>query len=140
MVAEFSHLANPLQVGYTMKVKRKDKQVYLFQIKTIKGADGTDIRRKYLTDGSGERKKFWAYFKALRGSEAMQADGENPACDAEYTLNWNPCVTRDIYVEDIATGKIYNVLYVDPFEGYRSDMKLSVKLEMRVPGGDEDAD
>lgn len=102
--------------------KIKDKKIKFFEYaNTGDSISGTSPVKAYYGNG----KSFWSYFRALSGKEYFSSDAVQEGQNAEFVINYNPDIKEKMFIE--FSGSIYNIVHVDPFEGYKGDIKLTAK-------------
>lgn len=99
----------------------KDRKIKYFKlIKTGSSLSSSTIR-EYLI---GE---YWGHYQAITGGEYVSGNAEQVRRQAIFIVNYNSKIDESYLIEDLQTGKIYNIKYIDNKEGYKgSDLKISV--------------
>lgn len=68
----------------------------------------------------------WAHFRQLKATEKVSADALQTFGDYVFTINFR----KDIDTHEMIRfdGKLYDIAWIDRFEGYRQDIKVYCKL------------
>lgn len=103
-------------------MKLKDKKIEILQVTITKDPDGFAVET--LTPIAPP---LWAYFRQLSGSEVYAARAVQATEDVLFVINWREDVTTRHVVR--FREVLYDVVRVDTFEGYKSDLTLYCRLK-----------
>lgn len=106
------------------KVINKDWRIRLFTLREQNTPQGRMPVKTYLPDTDGSPKLFCAHYRKLKGTETVSADARIVDCEVTYVVNYRPDITEELYIEDVVTGKLYDIKYVDDYEGRHTDLTL----------------
>lgn len=104
-----------------MKKLLKDKKIIIYQ-------------RIYNTDPYGYGKnvykpihpaKLWAYVRQLSAKEFYESMTTNYQEERLFVINWRGDVKPDMMI--LYKAEWFKIVRVDPYEDYKSEIKLSVK-------------
>ena len=83
---------------------------------------------RYVSDAIGNRKKelvtvatVWAYFRQLSGNEIYRVTTQATE-EVMFVINYRTDITTENVI--LYKGVKYNIVRVDVFEGYKSDLTL----------------
>lgn len=109
-----------------MKRQLKDKKIDIYTVDWVFDDIGQQIAEwTKLTDTP-----LWAYFRQIGGNEYYAAAvAERVAEDVVFSVNWRDDIDTSARV--VYKGKEYEITRIDPYEGYKSDLKLYCKLAPR---------
>ena len=69
----------------------------------------------------------WAYFRQIGGNEYYAAGvSEREAEDVVFSVNWRNDLKNSMRI--VYKGQEYEIIRIDPYEGYKSDIKIYCKL------------
>ena len=107
----------------------------------LKGGSGMKLKDKkidiqgvqYVTDKYGNHKKetvtiatVWAYFRQLSGNEIYRVTTQTTE-EVMFVINYRTDITTENVI--LYKGVKYNIVRVDVFEGYKSDLTLYCKRQ-----------
>jgi SPP1 family predicted phage head-tail adaptor len=88
---------------------------------------------QYVTDKYGNHKKktvtiatVWAYFRQLSGNEIYRVTTQTTE-EVMFVINYRTDITTENVI--LYKGVKYNIVRVDVFEGYKSDLTLYCKRQ-----------
>lgn len=99
----------------------KDKKIKVFEIVR----HGNTRYRRY-HKANGVESEYWAHYRTITGREYVGTNIDTLRRQAVYTINYHHNIEEGMYIEDILTGRIYVIKYIDRKEGYIGDLALSV--------------
>lgn len=104
-----------------MKKHLKDKKITIYQRLHTVGSSGFGSN-KYKPIHSGQ---LWAYVRQLSAKEFYAAATTNYQEERLFVINWRNDVNPDMTIQ--YKGEWFKIVRVDPYEDYKSELKLSVK-------------
>lgn len=109
-----------------MKRKLKDKKIDIYTVEWTMDSIGNHIEEwTKLTPTP-----LWAYFRQIGGTEYYAAGvSGRVAEDVVFCVNWRDDIDTSARV--VYKGKEYEITRIDPYEGYKSDLKLYCNLAQR---------
>lgn len=111
--------------------KLKDKKVDILRKKLVEDAEGMPYEYyEYV------HKNIWAYYRAASQSETMNAGIAGISLSAIFIVNWTKNITVNDYLE--YEGNVYEIDFLDYFEGYKQDLKLTATSIGNLPPLDDD--
>lgn len=103
-------------------MKLKDKRIEIQEV-------------RYISDAIGNRKKetvtiatVWAYFRQLSGDEIYSVTPQTEE-QVFFRINYRPDITTTHMIK--YKGIVYNITRVDVYEGYKSDLTLYCKRQVK---------
>lgn len=101
----------------------KDKKISILKLYTIEDDEGFE-EKVYKPIPGG--KDIWAYYRQASGKEFYAAKTINTRVEAIFIINWKtnirPGMEPELFID--FRGDIFNVSYIDDFEGYKKDLKI----------------
>ncbi len=118
--------------GRGKRSRLKDKKVNLVRKTTVKE---TPYPHEYykIVEGGGN---IWAYYRAASQLEISYAETTAQAITSIFFLNWRSDIRNDDFIE--YKGNFYKIEFLDDFEGYKEDIKVTAKAIDKLPAVDED--
>ena len=100
----------------------KDKKIAIYRLERKTVPPG--ITETVMTAIGGS--KLWAHYRQLSGGEVFAARTAGFDENVAFTVNWRTDITPGLHV--VYRDKVYEVVRVDDFEGYKKDLRLTCKL------------
>lgn len=70
--------------------------------------------------------RLWAYYRQLSGNEFYASAMVNVAEEVVFTINFRKGITNEMLID--FGGKLFEIVRIDDYEGYKDDLNLYCKL------------
>lgn len=118
--------------GRGKRSRLKDKKVNLVRKTTVQNTAYPHEYYKIVEEGGN----IWAYYRAASQKEISYADTETQEITSIFFLNWRNDIRSNDFIE--YRGNFYAIVFLDDFEGYKEDIKVTAKAIDKLPAVDED--